>query len=341
MRKTLLSILFVIPLIINANSYYPKHLNGLAGAQLKISLGNLINTHKRISSNTEIWKIFSECDVKSDGTIWSILDSQTPSFLSSNLLEVYEINRIFPTSYYGDTYPYKYDLSFDIHVLNPASITAIESKKDYSIGDLIKILYTNNSIKVGLSLINNIEINAYEPTSEYKGDIARMIMYGITCYSAYNWQNLALQLINGGNYPTLNKHAQELLCKWHREDPVSEKEKNRNEVIFKYQQNRNPFIDFPDLCEYLWGNKINEPFVLTDDDNSNNDNRAPLKSCYSISDKVINLYSPWIASDVKWSINGKIVSESYLIPSEVGIGKHLLEFKNNSTNGRLIISITE
>ena len=54
-----------------------------------------------------------------------------------------------------------------------------------------------------------------------------------------------------GDYPTLQKWAIDLLLKWHRADPVSEKETNRNEEVYKIQKNRNPFIDYPLLAEYM------------------------------------------------------------------------------------------
>jgi hypothetical protein len=46
-----------------------------------------------------------------------------------------------------------------------------------------------------------------------------------------------------------------LMLKWHREDPVSPKELNRNNAIYAHQKNRNPFIDYPELVEYIWGTK--------------------------------------------------------------------------------------
>ena len=44
-----------------------------------------------------------------------------------------------------------------------------------------------------------------------------------------------------------------LLLKWHREDPVSQKEIDRNDAVYAYQHNRNPFIDHPELAEHIWG----------------------------------------------------------------------------------------
>ncbi|MDE6450273.1 MAG: endonuclease, partial [Muribaculaceae bacterium] len=60
------------------------------------------------------------------------------------------------------------------------------------------------------------------------------------------------------NYPAFTNWAINLLLKWHRQDPVSEKETKRNDVVYGRQKNRNPFIDHPELVEHIWGNKTSE-----------------------------------------------------------------------------------
>jgi endonuclease I len=47
------------------------------------------------------------------------------------------------------------------------------------------------------------------------------------------------------------------LLRWHEEDPISEAEARRNDVIYSYQGNRNPFIDYPDLVQLIWGSSDN------------------------------------------------------------------------------------
>ena len=100
----------------------------------------------------------------------------------------------------------------------------------------------------------------YEPDDEYKGDIARGFFYMATRYASAcsSWGNM-FGSVNG-----LTQYTVDLMLKWHRQDPVSEKELIRNEVIYGnttynkaggsyYQGNRNPFIDYPCLVEYIWG----------------------------------------------------------------------------------------
>lgn len=110
----------------------------------------------------------------------------------------------------------------------------------------------------------------YEPADEYKGDLARSYFYMATCYAdkCANWSGGAFGNDNNG----LDDYTAELMLKWHRLDPVSEKELIRNEVIYgnplynksdKKQLNRNPFIDYPELVEYIWGDKKDVPVTLS------------------------------------------------------------------------------
>jgi hypothetical protein len=58
--------------------------------------------------------------------------------------------------------------------------------------------------------------------------------------------------------------AQQMLVEWHNADPVSEKEVNRNQVIYsQIQHNRNPFIDCPELVDYLFGSRVGEAWYPT------------------------------------------------------------------------------
>jgi len=127
----------------------------------------------------------------------------------------------------------------------------------------------------------------YEPDDEYKGDLARSYFYMATRYASgsgtancANWSGGAFGSARNG----LSAYTAELMLKWHRLDPVSEKELIRNEVIYgnttynksaKKQNNRNPFIDYPELVEYIWGDKQEVPVVVTALD-SPYDNESPV-----------------------------------------------------------------
>ncbi|MFW6016626.1 MAG: endonuclease, partial [bacterium] len=81
--------------------------------------------------------------------------------------------------------------------------------------------------------------STYEPPDEVKGDVARMVFYMDARYPSLN---IAPSTI--GDLGTL--------LQWHEEDPVDAFEENRNDVIYSYQNNRNPFIDHPHLALLMY-----------------------------------------------------------------------------------------
>jgi Endonuclease I/Secretion system C-terminal sorting domain len=87
----------------------------------------------------------------------------------------------------------------------------------------------------------------------FKGDVARSVLYMAVRYNG-------IEIVNG--FPTTspigNLGDLATLLNWHRNDPPDDFEMNRNNVIYTWQFNRNPFIDEPDLVEYLWGNNIGD-----------------------------------------------------------------------------------
>lgn len=120
----------------------------------------------------------------------------------------------------------------------------------------------------------------YEPDDEYKGDIARAILYMAVRYATTNecraygsgstnsypvtsWSNSMFSGSLSTNYG-LSDAAVATYLRWHRNDKVSLKDIARNTGVENLQGNRNPFVDYPILVEYLWGNKKGETFYLTD-----------------------------------------------------------------------------
>lgn len=98
---------------------------------------------------------------------------------------------------------------------------------------------------------------------KFKGDVARSVFYMAVRYNG-------LEIVNGfpdGNVGEFGDLA--TLLDWHRNDPPDDFEMNRNNVVYNWQKNRNPFIDQPDMVEYIWGNMIGEnwsqPLSVNDD----------------------------------------------------------------------------
>ena len=103
----------------------------------------------------------------------------------------------------------------------------------------------------------------YEPDDRYKGDFARSFFYMVARYRS--------NTLNAGNgskmftsSPTnLTAYSLSFLLDWHRQDPVSQKEIDRNQAVYGIQRNRNPFIDYPELVEYIWGNRVGQTVNLS------------------------------------------------------------------------------
>ncbi|SHJ89025.1 endonuclease [Epilithonimonas mollis] len=86
------------------------------------------------------------------------------------------------------------------------------------------------------------------PGEEWRGDVARILMY---MYVRYNTRCLPLNITM--NPATYSSDFPDILLKWNVEDPVSDFERQRNNVVANTQKNRNPFIDNPYLATVIWG----------------------------------------------------------------------------------------
>lgn len=95
----------------------------------------------------------------------------------------------------------------------------------------------------------------FEPIDEFKGDVARMYFYFATRYenSITSW-GVSYPMFNGTANQVFTDTFLNILLQWHNQDPVSEKEIDRNNAIYARQNNRNPFIDFPQYANQIWSN---------------------------------------------------------------------------------------
>jgi len=101
---------------------------------------------------------------------------------------------------------------------------------------------------------NRIPGVSFEPRDAVKGDIARMIFYMDVRYEGGGGE-LDLTVVDEVNTAPAPEHGKlSVLLEWHQQDPPDDFERNRNDVVYSYQDNRNPFIDHPEYAEEIWGN---------------------------------------------------------------------------------------
>jgi len=239
---------------------YYNNAEGKKQAALKTALCAIIRPHTVFSyGGTSTWSCFAKTDVDANGKCWDMYSTTRNSFNAGNTsISGMNIEHSVANSWWGHT---TNDAYKDIHHLNPSDATANSRKSNYPMGYVTTVTYTNGVTKVGTGTPDGLttSMKLFEPADEYKGDFAREFMYVITCYeemaTANMWVSTGLTALSNTTYPTMLDWYSKLLLKWNREDTVSQKEIDRNNAIYSLQHNRNPFIDHPELAEYIWGNK--------------------------------------------------------------------------------------
>lgn len=178
-----------------------------------------------------------------------------------------------PQSYFNKAAP----MVSDAHHIFPTDIKMNSTRSNYPYGE-------NNAAKtcnqgyghLGTSTFAGYTGTVFDPGTtgdgavkgNYRGDIARAYFYMVTRYRTTNFtqdnaNNGAVSFTYSGGVADLTDYMKNLMLKWHREDPVSEKELIRNNAIYAHQKNRNPFVDYPCLVEYIWGEHKGEAVSLS------------------------------------------------------------------------------
>lgn len=245
------------------SGYYDR-LEGLSGVSLKKAVKAAARNHTVIEYGTPTWQVFIESDtrmVNGQRCWWDMYSPDNvpaPSATSHNGLN---IEHSVANSWWGGT---KNDAYKDLIHLNPSNSDANSRKSNYPLGEIQNQTWSNGVTFVGKPASGSCggATYVYEPADEYKGDFARVFFYMFTIYDDIAWKTSGGYgfMYEPSSDLLLKPWAYEMLLRWAREDPVSQKEIDRNEAIYRHQKNRNPFIDNPELAEYIWGSRKNTPF---------------------------------------------------------------------------------
>lgn len=157
----------------------------------------------------------------------------------------------------------------DMWNLYPSDPSANQAKYNYPFGVTDNPTFNNGITKVGYAAAGygGGSSMVFEPADMYKGDFARACFYMASVYDDINW--VINYMFAKNSYPTLVSWAVDMLLDWSRRDPVSQKEIDRNNAVEQSQGNRNPFIDFPELAEYIWGTRTKETFYISEQETTN------------------------------------------------------------------------
>ena len=264
---SILCLLFVVSTVSAQQEYYAP-IDGLKGGEtLKTALHNLIKEHgiikygSGVSSNGKYrtWGAFYTTDfiIDDDGErVVFDMYSDTKRYFGEKGASVsgMHIEHSVPKSWWTGSDEVEEPYS-DLHHLRPSDGSANLKKSNHPLAELASVTWTNGVSSIGKIMFEGDSITAFEPCDEYKGDFARMYMYMFTCYQDLTWEHTYMNYTNSA-YPTLKPEAVEMLLKWHKQDPVCKREVNRNNEVYNIQGNRNPYIDYPQLAEFVWGDSI-------------------------------------------------------------------------------------
>ena len=293
--KKLLSIHLFLLLAFRLLSAVPEGYYDAADAkntnQLRLALKEIVSQGHSALSYADLWWVYEYTDMNpATGKIWDMY-SNCSFTLSTNQCggyssecDCYNREHTTPASWFSDSAPMYTDL-FNVY---PTDGWVNNKRGNLPYGVVGSASYTsNNGSKVGSSGFSGYNGTVFEPIDAYKGDFARTVMYMATRYAdnlstwiSSNSNNTEVEIIynvtNG-----LTPYAINLFLEWSRNDPVSQKEINRNNAEFAYQHNRNPYIDFPGLEEYIWGNQTSQLFYV-------NEPEPPLQPNISVTGQVVN-----------------------------------------------------
>lgn len=242
---------------------YYNSLDGCRGDALVMAIRDLAASHRVITYGAETWDAFRLSDIRIVNGRDAWYDMYSNRLVWCEEHASLNIEHSVANSWWGgkngSTEAYS-----DLFHLNPSDQAANARKSNYPPGIVEgESLFDNGLLRIGKPVygMGGGASNVFEPADEYKGDFARAYFYIFSTYPDIPWrEDLAYVADSEGH---LKPWAIDLLLKWHREDPVDSKEINRNEVIFEIQGNRNPFIDFPRLAEFIWGMESGNPISVS------------------------------------------------------------------------------
>ena len=252
------------------------------GFVLKTQLKNIIGPHTNVTY-TGLWSLYPFSDKRADGKVWDMYSTCNLTFgtiasggnqdngtLGNNPCERFNREHSFPKSWFGGST--SSDPGCDAFHVMPTDKKMNSLRSNYCYGTVPD---ANNTIpstypttcKLGITNTAGApsDLTVFEPADEFKGDVARNYFYMATCYQDIiaGWQNLdtanGSNFLDGTNTTCYKPWALNMLYQWHLADPVSQKEIDRNNVIYynsNGQGNRNPFIDNPQWVQAIWSSAL-------------------------------------------------------------------------------------
>ena len=273
----------------NIPQYY-DNLGGLSGKNLFDAVQTDLLKGSPSMSYSGLWSAYAKSDVyPSDsvgkaGKIWDMYGGCIFTYRTNQCgsydveCDCYNREHSIPKSWFGGA---ESSPGADLLHIVPTDGKVNGMRSNYAFGEVLNATYSYNGSKLGTSVTSlstdkktiaaeaGVSVSAsgtvFEPINQYKGDFARGYMATMVRWAG-KYQTFTsgdgAKIFSDGYTEAkkygLTAYGVTLLMKWHREDPVSQKEIDRNNGIQETQGNRNPFIDYPYLAEFIWGEHAGE-----------------------------------------------------------------------------------
>ncbi|MGY0219405.1 HNH endonuclease signature motif containing protein [Endozoicomonadaceae bacterium StTr2] len=253
---------------VDPNGYY-QSVQGLTGQALKTGLFNIIKNHTSrgysaiwdfyhtgerdnyYENDGSILDIYSEKPQSSDSVTYTVGQDQCGTYRGEG--DCYNREHSFPKSWFGGKIE---PMNSDVHHIFATDGYVNAKRSNYPYGEVSSASYTSsNGSKLGSSTGSFGTV--FEPIDEFKGDLARAYFYMATRYQdrIAGWEDNTSNsdaVLDGTSTQVFEPAMLVLLKKWHSEDPVSQRERDRNQAAYEFQGNRNPFVDHPEFINMIW-----------------------------------------------------------------------------------------
>lgn len=272
------------------------------------------------------------------GTYFDPFNGRTIEIRSGSLPEDYEWGCMIPAEWWenGDETA-RAAAGSDLHNLMPLDGDVRANRGQLPPGDVASPVFSNGFWSAGKTTVAGIESSWFSPPAALRGRYARTCFYMAAVHHVDSWSlQGGFTMMDSRAYPGLSAYAIDLLLGWHRANPADGAEIEANSRVAALQGNSNPFVDYPDLAEHLWGNRKDTAFVIEDEP-------QPLRAVYTLDDVRVDLWSPHVPADALWAVDGRTVTDSFVSTVSLGLGDHILTYSSPSTgeSGRVMIKIQE
>jgi endonuclease I len=294
-------------------------------------------------NNGSLLDIYSENPIGTDSYEYTNTNQQCGNYSGEG--SCYNREHLMPQSVFNSLYP----MYSDAHFVVPSDGAVNGARGNFPFGVVNSPSYTSsNGSKKGNNFNSGYSAGysntVFEPINEFKGDVARALLYVATRYQdeVTTWDNY--DMLNNTNNQVYTNTFLNILIKWHIQDPVSAYEIAKNNAVYNFQNNRNPYIDNPNYVCQIWPTQCstlsNQEFINLDEisvyPNPSNDNKINIQSEVALDEvQLININGQLIQVIKK----PEPTNNTYSLEN-VPQGFYLLKlnFKNQSLTKKIIIN---